>query len=123
MKRRIPLLIALATPIAVAAFAFISTSRAATETPDYKVVRKDGDVEIRDYPALTIATVPMSDGEMDRGFSQLFRYITGSNEHSEKIEMTAPRHHRFGEGCADDELHHAEAKPSKAACRNLVGRA
>lgn len=90
MKRRIPLLIALATPIAVAAFAFVSTSRAATETPDYKVVRKDGDVEIRDYPALTIATVPMSDGEMDRSFSQLFWYITGSNEHSEKIEMTAP---------------------------------
>jgi len=39
----------------VAAFWLVSTSRAATEAPEYKVIRADGNIEIRDYPALTLA--------------------------------------------------------------------
>jgi hypothetical protein len=77
-------------PIALVAFWFASNSRAATETPEYKVVRADGKIEIRDYPALTMATTPMSADGMNGGFGQLFRFITGSNESKEKIEMTAP---------------------------------
>jgi SOUL heme-binding protein len=87
MRRyKLPILL----PIAAAAFWFVSTSRAATETPDYKVIRTDEKFEIRDYPALTIATTPMNDDGMNGGFGQLFRFITGKNEGSEKIEMTSP---------------------------------
>lgn len=88
MKKKMTFLLLL--PIALVAFWFASNSRAATETPEYKVVRADGKIEIRDYPALTVATTPMSADGMNGGFGQLFRFITGSNESKEKIEMTAP---------------------------------
>lgn len=77
-------------PVVLAAFWLVSTSRAATETPEYKVVRSDKKFEIRDYPALTIATTPMNGDGMNGSFGQLFRFIAGSNEGSEKIEMTSP---------------------------------
>ncbi|MGB8169274.1 MAG: heme-binding protein [Chthoniobacteraceae bacterium] len=82
--------IAIVVSTALGAFWLVSTSRAATETPDYKVIRTEGKFEIRDYPALTVATTPMGDGNMDGGFGQLFRFITGKNEAAEKIAMTAP---------------------------------
>ena len=85
-----PIVITLVLPIALAAFWLVSNSRATTETPDYKVIRTDGTFEIRDYPALTIATTSMSNGEMNGGFGKLFGFITGKNEASEKIEMTSP---------------------------------
>jgi hypothetical protein len=88
MKKKMTFFLLL--PIALVAFWFASNSRAATETPEYKVVRADGKIEIRDYPALTVATTPMSADGMNGGFGQLFRFITGSNESKEKIEMTAP---------------------------------
>lgn len=91
MKRsKIPLLLVIALPVAIAAFWLVSTSRAGSETPDYKIVRTDEKFEIRDYPALSVATTPMEGGEMNRGFGRLFRFITGGNEGAEKIEMTSP---------------------------------
>ncbi len=90
MKRKMPLIAAILLLLALAAFWLVSTSRAATETPDYKVVRTDGKFEIRDYPALTVATTSMEGEAMNGGFGKLFRFITGSNEGSEKIAMTAP---------------------------------
>ena len=91
MKRyKLPILLVIALPVFLAIFWLVSTSRAATETPAYKVIRTDEKFEIRDYPALTIATTPMNDDGMNGGFGQLFRFITGKNEGSEKIEMTSP---------------------------------
>lgn len=91
MKRyKVPIFLAIILPIAAAAFWLVSTSRAATETPDYRVIRTDENFEIRDYPALIIATTPMNDDGMNGSFGQLFRFITGKNEGSEKIEMTSP---------------------------------
>jgi SOUL heme-binding protein len=91
MKRyKMPLFIVIALPVCLALFWLVSTSRAATETPKYKVIRKDGKFEIRDYPALTIASTLMNDEGMNGGFRQLFGYISGTNEGAEKIEMTAP---------------------------------
>jgi len=87
---KVPLTLTGIIPLALAVFWLVSTSRAATETPDYKVIRTEEKFEIRDYPTLTVATTPIEDGEMNTGFRQLFRFITGSNEGSEKIEMTAP---------------------------------
>ncbi|MEQ1860440.1 MAG: heme-binding protein [Chthoniobacteraceae bacterium] len=88
--QKAPLILSVVIPLALALFWFASTSRAATEKPEYKVIRTDGKVEVRDYPALTVATTPMVDGDKNSGFRQLFRFITGSNDGAEKIEMTAP---------------------------------
>ena len=91
MKRfKVPVVLVIALPLLFAAFWFVSNSRAATETPDYKVIRTDEKFEIRDYPALTLATTPMNDDGMNGGFGQLFRFITGTNEGAEKIAMTSP---------------------------------
>ena len=90
MKPKMPLLIATLILAGLAAFWLVSTSRAATETPEYKVIRADGKFEIRDYPALTVATTPMEGAEMNGGFGKLFRFITGSNGAKEKIAMTSP---------------------------------
>ena len=89
MRSKVTLLLVV-LPGALAALWLVSTSRAATETPDYQVVRTDGKFEVRDYPALTVATTSMEGEEMNGGFGKLFRFITGSNEGSEKIAMTAP---------------------------------
>jgi hypothetical protein len=80
----------IAVPIGAAAWWLWSNSRAATKTPQYKLISLDGPLEIRDYPPLTIVKAPMSDGEMDSSFRMLFRYITGYNARREKIEMTTP---------------------------------
>ncbi len=91
MKRsKVPLFLVIVLPLVFAAFWFVSNSRAAVETPDYTVIRTDEKFEIRDYPALIIATTPMNDDGMNGGFGQLFRFITGTNEGAEKIAMTSP---------------------------------
>jgi hypothetical protein len=58
------------------------------EKVDYKVVRNVGAIEIREYPALVIATVR---GQSDNtSFRILFDYIQGSNRSKRKVAMTAP---------------------------------
>jgi effector-binding domain-containing protein len=76
----------------VAAFAWsILGSRA--EQAQYTVIKADGDIELRDYPAMLVAEVDVS-GErepaINAGFRQLAAYIFGDNTASEKIAMTAP---------------------------------
>ena len=56
------------------------------ETPSYEVVKKLGEVEIRKYPKLLLATAT---GDDDL-FRHLFNYISGANNGSKKISMTAP---------------------------------
>jgi len=64
------------------------TSRAGYETAKYKVIRTEGEFEIREYPELKIATTPR---EADNSsFMRLFRYIDGGNVSKEKIAMTTP---------------------------------
>ena len=87
-RKKLSILIAIALPVGLAVFWLISTSRAAAETADYKLIRKDGGVEIRDYPVLTVATAQMSGDDMDGTFGKLFRFITGTNAQSEKMPMT-----------------------------------
>lgn len=91
MKRpKMSILLLVALPVGIGVLLLFDTSRAATETPDYKVIRTDAKFEIRDYPALTVATTPMQGADMNGSFGQLFRFITGSNEGAQKITMTAP---------------------------------
>jgi hypothetical protein len=84
------LLLVVAVPVAIGAFLFAGNSRAATETPAYQVIRTDAKFEIRDYPALTVATTPMGGDGMNGSFGKLFRFITGGNEGAQKIAMTSP---------------------------------
>lgn len=68
----------------------IASSRLNTETPACSVVRAEGDFEVREYPAMTLATTAMTGGEMNGSFMRLFRFIDGGNERKEKISMTTP---------------------------------
>lgn len=65
----------------------------ATEEPSYTLVERDGDFEIREYPALVIAEVTVEGDRREasnRGFRPLANYIFGGNQPSQAIEMTAP---------------------------------
>jgi DNA gyrase inhibitor GyrI len=63
------------------------------EHPKFTVVKKDGNIEIRDYPSIIVAQVEVS-GERDpalrEGFRQIANYIFGNNLSSRKVAMTAP---------------------------------
>ena len=65
----------------------------ANEQPDYTVIKKDNEFEIRQYTNFLTATVE-TDGERDdaigKGFRILFKYISGENKNKESISMTVP---------------------------------
>jgi hypothetical protein len=68
-------------------------TRGGYESAPYKVVRRDGKFELRDYPAFTVVETPMGGGSSngaDGSFNRLFRFITGGNESKQKIAMTTP---------------------------------
>ena len=57
------------------------------ESQPYEVIQSLGDLEIRFYPPAMMAKTMANTGNP---FSTLFRYISGSNQKNEKIEMTTP---------------------------------
>ena len=67
-----------------------------TEEQAYKVMLTEGDLEIRFYPSVTIATVQSKAKTYkdlsSPGFRKLASYIFGGNEGSKKIAMTSPVH-------------------------------
>lgn len=70
-----------------------NTSTEKTEIPEYKILKKLNHIEIREYPALIMATTNLgsSYGENSgNGFRTVANYIFGGNETNEKISMTAP---------------------------------
>lgn len=65
----------------------------AVEEAEYEVVRRDGNIELRDYaPSIVAETVVVGDFEdaSNKAFRTLFKYINGENKSQSKIEMTAP---------------------------------
>jgi DNA gyrase inhibitor GyrI len=75
----------------VALLAACTATRAGYESAPYATSKTDGKFEIRDYPALTVASTSAdSDAARDGSFMRLFRYISGQNDRSEKIAMTTP---------------------------------
>jgi hypothetical protein len=63
------------------------------EIAPYALVEADGPIEIRDYPALTVAEVARAgtrDQAVRSGFGPLARYIFARERQGEKIAMTAP---------------------------------
>lgn len=61
------------------------------EQIDYDVLFKEGEMEIRQYQGYNIAEIEKEGkSQMDSGFNDIFRYISGENKASEKISMTSP---------------------------------
>jgi len=76
-----------------------------TEEPDYRALTSDGDYQIRDYPAVTVAETvvegPRRDA-LDRGFRLLADYIFAKSREGEKLEMTVPVMQDGGDPMASD---------------------
>ena len=66
----------------------LSISCMAYEEPNYEIVYESDLYQIRFYEERLV--VQTSYGEEDNGFMKLFRYISGANTNSEKIDMTTP---------------------------------
>ena len=64
------------------------------ETPNYKVIKTLGDVEIREYPQMILAQTKLGSKQYvssgNKGFSTVANYIFGGNQQQKKIAMTAP---------------------------------
>jgi effector-binding domain-containing protein len=71
----------------------VSRSAMATEEAKYQVVSKTGNFEIRDYAPQVVAETVVNGTREEAGnkaFNRLFGYISGKNQSSGKIAMTAP---------------------------------
>jgi len=64
------------------------------ETPKYSVIKKQKEIEIRQYPAYIQAEVDVDGSQyksaIEKGFDVLAGYIFGNNISKQKIEMTTP---------------------------------
>jgi hypothetical protein len=61
------------------------------ETIQYKIIKKEGKIEIREYDDILLAsTKTRMNSSQDSGFSHVFNYISGTNEEKKKISMTTP---------------------------------
>jgi len=64
------------------------------EEASYRVELKDNQFEIRNYDALVVAEARVNESSSrkagNKAFRTLFKYISGENEGSQKISMTAP---------------------------------
>jgi len=74
------------------ALAGCKVTRSGYESAPYQLVRADGKLQVRDYPALTVVETAMTGSRNgdDGSFMRLFRFITGGNEAKQKIAMTTP---------------------------------
>lgn len=64
------------------------------ETPKYSVIKKQKEIEMRQYPAFIQAEVVVDEKQyktaIEKGFNVLAGYIFGNNVSKQKIEMTTP---------------------------------
>ena len=76
-----------------------------TEEPDFRPLESDGDYQIRDYPAITVAETvvdgPRHDA-LDQGFRILADYIFARSRDGEKLAMTVPVMQDSGDPMASD---------------------
>ncbi|UZK70825.1 heme-binding protein [Sphingomonas sp. S1-29] len=79
--------------VAAAAIGGVALLRKRPETPEYTLVQRDGAIEVRDYPALLVATTVQSglrETALRQGFRTLADYIFAKSRPGKKIAMTAP---------------------------------
>lgn len=91
--RKFAIIIGIAITLAVGGAVAWGLVTGNVETPDYEVLAKSGDIEIRQYDAMIVAEADV-EGERDeainRGFRIIADYIFGNNQSSDKVAMTAP---------------------------------
>lgn len=84
---------ALRHPLLCFALAAMPAASQATEEPDHSVMRRWGQVELRQYQPYVVAEVVLQATPEDAGkqaFPILAGYIFGKNKGERKLEMTAP---------------------------------
>ena len=70
-------------------FYFWANISAAIEEPSYKVIFANEVYEVREYEDRVAVQTIQNNGQ-NRAFRKLFKYISGYNTSSRKIDMTAP---------------------------------
>ena len=76
-----------------------------TEEPDYRALRTDGDFQVRDYPAITVAETVVQGprkAALSEGFGIIADYIFAKSRPGEKIAMTVPVVQDSGDPMASD---------------------
>ena len=69
------------------------TATPTLETPEYTILYKASDFEVREYAAFLVAETPMPPGSgaaSGSGFQELAGYIFGGNQSKQSMEMTTP---------------------------------
>lgn len=92
VRKRMLYLWGLGCLVVLGVLAWSVTARAGYESAPYEVVESDGNIEIREYPDLVLASTEAKFDARgnDGSFMRLFRYISGNNASDQKIEMTTP---------------------------------
>ena len=65
----------------------------AIETPEYKLLKKHGKIEIREYQSMAVAVTWVQqpyNPALNEGFRRIASYIFGGNDQEMEIAMTAP---------------------------------
>ncbi len=92
-RRLVLIPLAVAGGLGLAAYGAFLWYTNSVERPVYDSIAKDGDFEVRDYPALTMAEVTRTGDRrsaVSQGFRPLANYIFAKEREGEKIAMTAP---------------------------------
>ena len=77
----------------------------ATEEPDYRTLRTDGEFQIRDYPAMVIAETVVQGPRrqaLGEGFRRLADYIFARSRSGDELAMTVPVMQDSGDPMASD---------------------
>lgn len=85
--------------------AFYVLQERATEEPDFRALKTDGDFQIRDYGAMTVAETVVQGPRKDalgQGFRIIADYIFAKSRDGEKIAMTVPVTQDSGDPMASD---------------------
>lgn len=90
------------------------------EQPSYKVMLKDGKIEIRQYDRILLQSVKVRGDQYQsirQGFRPLVRFIGGKDRDGDKISMTAPVIQSAGD--SEDDWVISFSMPSKYDMANL----
>jgi hypothetical protein len=77
----------------------------ATEEPDYRALESDGDHQIRDYPALTVAETVVEGSRrdaLDKGYRILADYLAARSREGDKLQFSVPVVQDGGDPMASD---------------------
>ena len=97
-------IITIVVSVILIGFIFYSFKVKDIEMPKYRVVKKLGEVEIREYPSLILAQTSLKKSDYDQegsnGFRTVAGYIFGGNQSQQKIAMTAPVIMKMGDSAS-----------------------